>query len=123
MYTLVFHHHQLEIYLIRSNRVIIIISSTFVTGDGFFLVVNVLKAVCILCGSVGSRETSLSPTGENSLVSWNSPLTYWRETQWWWTMRRRREARGRRRRCMWKGSRRLDEDVEALDMVLLNVEN
>ena len=42
-------------------------------------------------------------------------------------MRRRREARGRRRRwrCRWRwrGSRRLDEDVEALDIVLLNVEN
>ena len=40
-------------------------------------------------------------------------------------MRRRREARGRRRRWRWrwKGSRRLDEDVEALDTVLLNVEN
>ena len=40
-------------------------------------------------------------------------------------MRRRREARGRRRRWRWRwrGSRRLDEDVEALDMVLLNVEN
>jgi hypothetical protein len=38
-------------------------------------------------------------------------------------MRRRREARGRRRRWRWRGSRRLDEDVEALDTVLLNVEN
>ena len=70
-----------------------------------------------------SRETSLSLTGESSLVSRNLSLTHWRETQWWWTMRRRREARGRRRRCMWRGSRRLDEDVEALDIVLLNVEN
>jgi len=74
----------------------------------------------------GSRKKSL--TAENSLVSGNSlsltgekiPLT-----QWWWTLRRRRmEARGRRSRWRWRrGSRRLEEDVEALDKVLLNVEN
>ena len=42
-------------------------------------------------------------------------------TQWWWIMRRRREVIGRSRR--WRGSSRLDDDVEALEMVLLNVEN